>query len=446
MATTLPDGTISRFHWKIEIFGGVPLLLNALDIGVPSFALAQLVGLWGLSPMQIGVVAMASAIGSLPGSIFFGHLTDRIGRRSTLRLSLSTMAIGTALGAVSWDYLSLAAFQLIAGLGLGGTTPAVSAFVGEFAPAKHRGRLTTMMETFYVMGSLLAALGSLFILTQFGWRIAFVYGGLPLLWVLVLHKFMPESPRYLISRGRLDEARQFLAQVKERYGLSYDHLVNNPAHENGGLIASLREIWSGPLARRTACTWLLSFVMVYASFGIFVWLPTLLTASGLEILRTIQYMLVLTVIQIPAVLAAAFLVDKVGRKWLLAPAFLVCGGASYAFGRAGSPVEVLFWGSLISLSLFMVRGVWLAYTAELFPTRLRGTGAGSASAFGRVAGIIVPGAIAVLIGTWSNGYEMVFVMFAAVLFAGALSTVVLGEETKGRTLEEIAATAPARNG
>ena len=429
---------INRFHWKIELFGGLYQLLASLDLGILSFALAQLVGIWGLTPFQIGVIAVVAAAGTLVGGVLFGHTADSIGRRSTLQLSLLVTAIGTALGAVSWDYISLSVFQFIAGVGIGGVAPIVGAFVGEFAPAKHRGRLSSMLELFWISGLLLAALGSLFILPGFGWRIAFVFGALPLIWVVVQKRFVPESPRYLISRGRHDEARQFLSRVKENYGLSYDHLmVNEAVHERKGILASLGELWSGPLMRRTATTWLLWFVLVYSYYGIFVWLPTLLATNGLGIMKSIEYMLVFTSVQLPAIAVTAFLVDMIGRKGVLVPALFLCGVSSYMFGKAGSPTDVLIWGSIVSLTNIVGWGVMLGYTAELFPTRVRGTGVGAASAFGRLGQVFVPGVMALLIGSWTSGYQMVFMMFAAILIVGGVGIAILGEETKGRSLEDI---------
>jgi len=432
------EGAISRFHWKIEVIGGLPLALTAMDTLILSFALVQLVEAWHLAPMEIGAIAVAQAVGMLLGGVLIGNAADRIGRLLTLRLSLALTSLGTGLGAIAWGYLPLSMFQFIAGIGMAGVGPVVSAFVGEYAPARHRGQLSTGLELFWGLGSTLAALASLFILPFLGWRLAFVLGALPLLWALALGRFMPESPRYLVGQGRRDKARQIVARIKERYGLDYDHLMDQPASENKGLLSSVGELWSGPLMKRTLCTWLLWFVLVFTYYGIFMWLPTLMRTSGLEAMRTIQYMLVFLAAQMPAVAGAALLVDIVGRKRILITTLTLCGVSSYMFGRASSPGEILLWGSLLSLSNTVGYGVMLCYTSELFPTRLRATGAGLASSFGRLGGIAVPGAMALLISSWSTGYELVFIMFAVLLLLGALQVGFLGEETRGRTLEDIA--------
>ncbi|MBI2954054.1 MAG: MFS transporter [Chloroflexi bacterium] len=429
--------SITRFHWKIEFVGGLHLLLISLDIGVLSFALPQLVPAWGLGPTQIATIIIASGVGTLIGGIFVGNAADRIGRRYALQLSLILTAIGTALGAISWDYVSLAAFQFLAGLGIGAVAPVTGTFVGEFAPAKYRGRLSVLLELFWIGGSLAATLASIILVPGFGWRGVFIFGAIPLIWVAMQRRFMPESPRYLMSQGRHNEVRLFVEQIRQKYGLSYDHLMQQQPHANKGLLASLGELLSGPLLKRAACTWLLWFVLLYTYYGIFIWWPTLMTASGVGIMRTLEYMLVFTSVQIPGIVVASFLVDVIGRKAVIVPALFICGVAAYMFGNATSPVEILIWGSVVSTTNLAAFGVMVGYTAELFPTRVRGTGAGSASAFGRMGTVIVPAAVALLVSSWSAGFQAVFVMFAIVLLIGALGVGILGEETKGRTLEEI---------
>lgn len=440
IAAAVRDERITRFHWRIQFLGSIHLFLASVDLGILTFALAQLVGLWNLTPIHIGTIAISSAIGTFLGGIVLGNAADRIGRRTTLQLAVAAAALGTGLGALAWDYISLAAFQFIAGIGVGNVGSVAGAFIGEFAPAKYRGRLSAFLELSWITGALVAALASLLILPAFGWRLAFAFGATPFLWVLIQRRYTPESPRYLIASGKQSEAERLLNDIQQKYGLSYHHLIaTSLSRTNGSLWQSLRELWSGQLARRSACTWILWFVLAFSYYGIFVWLPTLLASSGYGVMRSIQFMLIFTAVQIPTILAVAFLVDIIGRKRVLVPALFVCSIASYLFGKATSVNEMLLWGSIVSLSNITGWGIMLGYTAELFPTRVRGTGAGAASAFGRIGAIIVPAAITLLLGSWSQGYEMVFAMFAAILFFGAINVAILGEETKGLTLEEIAA-------
>lgn len=439
IASRVDDGGLTRFHWKLEIVGGLHLLLASVDIGLLSFIYVLLVPEWHLTPWHIGAIGMANAAGTGLGAMLTGMAADRFGRKGVLRLCLALTGLGTVLGAISWDYLSLAVFQFIAGIGNGGIAPSVGVLIGEFAPARYRGRLSAMTELFWISGWLVAVLGAYLIIPQWGWRAAFVFGGIALIYVAVQGRLVPESPRFLLARGRSVEANAMLDTLRARYGILQDLSAVSASVNNRNILAGLKELWSGPLARRTACTWVLWFVLVFTYFGIFIWTPTLLAAAGYSVMRTFEFSLAFALVQFPAVILAVFCIDWLGRKWLVVPSLFICGVASYFFGSAGSFPEILFWGCLIAASNIIGWAVMLGYTAELFPTHIRGTGSGWASAFGRAGAIIVPAAMAFLMGTWSTGFQLVFIMFAIILIAGALLLAILGEETKGRTLEEISA-------
>lgn len=438
-ATTsrVDEGGLTRFHWKIEFVGGMHLLLASLDVGLLSFIYTQLVPEWHLTPWQMGSIGIANAVGTGLGAVIAGTAADRLGRKSVMRLCLAATAIGTLVGAISWDYVSLAIFQFVAGMGTAGVAPAVSVLVSEFAPARFRGRLMAITEFFWVSGWFVSVLGAYLIIPIWGWRAAFVFGGIPLIFVAIQSRLVPESPRFLLARGRKEEALRFLEMLRARYGIVQDSPSAPPSTQHRGVLAGLRELWSGHLARRTASTWILWFVLVFSYFGMFIWIPTLLATAGFSVMRTFEFAFVFTLAQFPATLLSVFVIDWVGRKWVIAPTLFICGVAAFFFGRAESFPELLVWGCLVSGSNIIGWSIMPGYTAELFPTRLRGTGTGWASAFGRLGAIIVPGAIALLLGSWASGYQIVFIMFSAVLILGALLIAILGEETKGRTLEEI---------
>jgi MFS transporter, putative metabolite:H+ symporter len=147
--------------------------------------------------------------------------------------------------------------------------------------------------------------------------------------------------------------------------------------------------------------------------------------------------LIITLAQIPGYFSAAFLVDKLGRKWTLSAYLFMTAVGAFFFRNAGVDMDILFWGSFISFFNLGAWGVVYTYTPEQYPTRVRGTGAGWAAAFGRSAGVLAPLVVGQMLGPLGLTQEPVFIMFAAVLVVGAINVLLLGEETKGRTLEEI---------
>lgn len=270
---------------------------------------------------------------------------------------------------------------------------------------------------------------------------AFVIGALPTLYVLVLRRHLHESPRYLLRKGRNVEARE----AAERLGVRTDDIEDTRTDavgvRSGGL--GLRELWGEGYARRTAMLWVLWFGMVFSYYGIFTWLPQILvTSAGYGLVKSFQFVLLITLAQIPGYFSAAYLVEKWGRKPTLVIYLLGSAVGALAFGLRGlgaeaSGAELILWGSLVSFFNLGAWGVLYGYTPELYPTGVRGSGAGWAAGVGRIGGIVGPYLVGVMLGAQGFGASSVFVMFAAVLLVIALDVLFLGEETKGRALEEI---------
>ena len=306
--------------------------------------------------------------------------------------------------------------------------------------------MLVILESFWAYGWVLAALIAYFVIPQYGWRAAFFIGALPAFYVFVLRRSLPESPRFLLSKGRTAEAEAVIASVERESGVASPAGAISPDSGRGRVVEArpevgpmqrFSELWSSAYVRRTVMLWVLWFTIVFSYYGIFTWLPTLLSEGGRGLTRSFQYVLIITLAQIPGYFSAAYLVDKVGRKWTLAPYLFLTAVGAFFFRNAGADAQILFWGCWIS---FFNRGVGrrVHLHSRAVSDPVRGTGAGWAAAFGRFGrGAGSPDG-------WPDddelgvGYELVFLLFSAVLLVGALNVMLLGEETKGKTLEEIA--------
>jgi putative MFS transporter len=310
--------------------------------------------------------------------------------------------------------------------------------VSEFSPARHRGRLVVLLESFWALGWAAATIIAYMLAAWaeargsiFPWRFAFFIGALPAFYVLVLRRSLPDSPRHLVARGRTEEAEATLRSVEAAAGVAPmpgDRLEPEP---DTGQAARVRDLFGKGLLRRTTMLWILWFTMAYSFYGIFIWLPTLLLDQGLPMVRSFGFTMIITLAQIPGYFTAAYLVERIGRKATLVPFMLLCAAASYFFGGARTPSELILWGCLVSFFNLGAWGVTYGYTPELYPTRLRGTGAGAASAFGRLGAILAPLVVGAILESASGGLPIIFTMFAGVLVTGAVGVVLLGE-TGGR--------------
>jgi putative MFS transporter len=370
------------------------------------------------------------------GSLMSGVLADRVGRKYLFQATLLIFSIATGLCGLAAGYASLLALRFLVGFGLGGELPVASTLVTEFSPAQHRGRLLVILESFWAFGWVLAAIISFLIIPRFdqGWKIAFFIGFLPAFYAFYLRRSIPESPRYLEAAGRNKEARDALRWLENQAGVQPVEITEEI--KKTAIKVRLTHLWQGKFVRRTLMLWILWFAMVYSYYGIFTWLPSLLVSSGHEVVKSFRYVLIITLAQIPGYFSAAFLVDRIGRKGTLIPFLIGCAVAAFLFGRASSGAEIILYGCLISFFNLGAWGVVYTYTPELYPTYMRGTGAGTAAAVGRIGGIIAPVIVGKILAA-GLGQRAVFAQFAAVVIVGAIAVALLGEETKRKSLESI---------
>jgi MFS transporter, putative metabolite:H+ symporter len=417
-------------------------MFDAMDIGLLSFVLVALAQEWGLSQGQVGVAISVGLFGMFVGAAVSGSLSDRYGRKAVLLATMLVYSIATGLSALVWGYGALLVLRFVTGLGLGGELPVASTLVAEVAPARRRGRMLVLLESFWAYGWILAALIGYLVVPDYGWRIAFLIGALPALYVLVLRRSLPESPRYLLRQGRVDEAREAAASFGVELGDRADDEAARGKPGDVGPASGLGALWAGGYARRTSMLWILWFGMVFSYYGIFTWLPQILVTAGYEVASSFGFVLLITLAQIPGYFSAAYLVEKWGRKPTLVSYLLGSAAAALLFGLRGlgadaSGAEILLWGSLVSFFNLGAWGVLYGYTPELYPTHARGSGAGWAAGVGRLGGIAGPYLVGVMLGEGGLGTTAVFAMFAAVLLLISLNVLFLGEETRGRTLEDI---------
>lgn len=426
---------VGKFHYTLLWVVGLGWMFDALDTGIIAFILTTLVKDWALTPAESGWIVSIGFIGMAIGAVCSGGLADRFGRKTMFATTLLIYSLATAACAFAPNLTWLLVFRFIVGVGLGGQLPVAVTLVSEYIPSHVRGRFIVLLESFWGLGWLVAALVSYFVIPKFGWQIAFLMGGLPALYVYVIIKKIPESIPYLINRGRIDEAHELVQEIERQAGVPViEHLVVRPVAEKQRV--SFKQLWSGAFARRSLMLWLIWFGIVFSYYGIFTWLPSLLVKQGYTVVQSFEYVLIMILAQLPGYVCAAWLIERLGRKATLASFITACAISAYLFGQADSMFSVMVWGCLMSFFNLGAWGVLYTYTPEQYPANIRAFGAGWASAIGRIGGIAAPIVVThMMIG--HDGFHQVFMMFTLVLLAVALVIVVLGEETQGKTLESI---------
>jgi len=436
----------SRAHRRLLLMGGLGYTFDAMDQAIMAFVLPVASVLWSLNSVQTGVLGSATYIGYFFGALSAGILGDLVGRKSVMMWALAIYSIATIASAFSHAWPVFFSCRVIAGYGAGAESVIVAPFLSEFVASRYRGSFTGALAGFFSFGFVGAALFGNFLIPSSpdAWRVAVFLTATPIVMLLWWRRALPESPRWLESRGRHAEADAIVTRLEQTIEreegitlLPPAASVPTPPTIGGGFFGNLAALWSKPLRRMTLMSWLAWFSLTSCYYAFFTWIPSLLVKSGLTITRSFGYSLLIYLAQIPGYYSAAFLVERVGRKFTIVT-YLTLGGCS-ALGLANAHDDLAITLAGFCLSFFMngtYAGLY-AYTPELFPTEVRATGCGTASAVGRIGAIISPIVVGYVFPI--AGFVGVFGITTAVLLLGAISVLILGIPTKGRSLEAITA-------
>ena len=422
---------VSREHQRLVLGSGAGWALDAMDVGLISFVMVALAAEWGLTPTTLAWIASIGFLGMAVGAAAGGSLADRVGRRRVFAATLVVYGLATGAAALSWSVASLLVFRFLIGVGLGAELPVASTLVSEFAPARIRARMVVVLEGFWAVGWVLAALIGYFVVAQGEgmWRWAFAIGALPALYAVVVRRTLPESVRFLELRGRTEEAEATVRRFERASDVAPVASPPAVARKAPGPAA----LFAAGVRARTAALWGVWFATNAAYYGVFIWLPALLVADGFSLVRSFSYTLIITLAQLPGYAAAAVLVETWGRRPTLALFLSASAGSVALFASAGSALEVVLYGCLLSFFNLGAWGALYALTQEVYPTLLRATGAGWAAGFGRFGSILAPLAVPPLL--LAGGSTLVFAVFAGVLLLGAATTLALPER-RGEGLVE----------
>lgn len=442
-----------RQHGRLLLGSGVGWALDAMDVGLISFVMAALRQQWNLDTTQLSWVASIGFVGMALGASLGGLLADRIGRRQTFALTLLVYGIATGAAALSVGVAMLMALRFLVGIGLGAELPVASTLVSEFAPRRIRGRMVVALEAFWAVGWVLAALIGYFVVPvgADGWRWALAVGVVPAAYAAVVRWGLPESVRFLELKGRHAEAEAAVVAFEQasapatpiaephRSDAVKGQLQAEPATPAVERLANEREavergsIWSRTYRGRTLALWVVWFCINLSYYGAFTWIPTLLVARGFPLVQSFEYTLIITLAQLPGYAAAAWLIEVWGRRVTLATFLAGSAVSAVFFGLATTPAAIITAGCALSFFNLGAWGALYAIGPELYPTPVRGTGTGAAAAFGRIASIIAPLSVPVLLG--GGGEALVFGVFGVAFVVAAIAALLLPDIT-GKALDE----------
>jgi len=429
---------LRRFHRRLVIALAGMILFEWVETYAFAFVAPALRDQWGLSLSTVAVVAGFGQLGAFAGGVLSGYLADRLGRRRTMLACVAlycTATVGCVLVQSPWQLLVA---RTAAHFGAQGMAVVAIVVLTEFVPAAARGRLQTYKVAVGSLGIPIAAWTGYFLVPQWvwGWRLVFALGLLGVVFAWLIRRWVPESPRWLASCGELAKADDIVRSIERQCGVQTppgNDTVPGPSTAPAPDHPRVAELWDTANRRNflVVATMWVAGLLAYSAFN--TWTPTLLSETGLDLNDTLLHSAVLATAAPLGALAAIPLIDRWDRRRTQ----LVLGSLTAAtllpFGFVRAPAAVIVLGCLVSLFFQMAVPFLQVYSAEIFPTRIRALGSGTANALSRIFNFAAPMLVAALYE--GAGYSAVFVLLAALSAVGGLVAVRFGPRTTGVSLD-----------
>lgn len=422
IGTAIDDGPWSAWQKLIVALVASAIVLDGFDNQVLGFAVPVLLREWGVTREAFAPIFALGFVGMVIGTFVGGALGDRMGRRPALIMSVIIFGIATGLSATAGSIGMLGLFRAIAGFGLGGAMPNAATLLAEFAPRRKRSMAVTLGIVCIPLGGVGGGLIAAYILPAFGWRALFLVGGImPVIVVLALALWLPESPRFLVTRpSRRNDLVRLLTKLGQEIGA--DDLLVDPSSDAGER-ASIRTLFSSEFRRDTIALWVAFIACLLTTYVVFSWAPTLLTQNGFALSIASLSVATFNIGGVAGAILAAALMPAYGSRPVMLLSAL--GGVITAVALALTPATA---DRSLLIALLAIEGGFInatqttlyALSAQIYPTRLRSTGVGSAAGFGRIGAIVSSfvGA-AVLAGGWSTFYTALAIGMAITCAATA---------------------------
>jgi MFS transporter, AAHS family, benzoate transport protein len=391
---------MTRQRYMVLIMVVFVMIFEGYDTMIMPYVMPKLEHLWHLSPLQLGSLASYGAIGLLIGSLFLGPVADRFGRRPIMIFGLIWFSVFTGLTILSNSYTSFAILRILAGIGMGGVMPIAASLAAEYAPPQRRGFYVSSVYAGLIVGWVLSGVLAILVVPSFGWRSMFSIGLLPILYALVLARWLPESLQILIKRGDIQKARQVLQRLGyAEYSNSVENLRLEAIEDNNSL-AQFSLLFKGNMALTTVLLWFTTFFTLLFMYGYASWLPTLMVKAGHGLVRSYSYGLVVSIAQVAGNLILGELTDRFGAKKITIYYFVFLIISIVLFGMGSSNVYIYFFGVLVGLFTAVQAGI-NTILAKIYPTNVRASGIGLNAGIGRLGSIFGP----IIVG-WLGGFSL----------------------------------------
>lgn len=433
MFESLDQGKVSPAQLKITALSSGGSFLDGYDISIVSIAVLTMKSQFSLTSADSTLLLGSTFIGMILGGFSLGYLTDLKGRRYLFLWDMVLFIVFTFLSAIATNFIEILIFRLLLGIAIGADYAISPTIISEFSPARHRGKLLTVngISWFfgaagsYAIGAVLAPLGDM------SWRYMFALGIIPAVIVILLRFSIPESPRWLVLQGKKEQAEKSLKKI----GIDTIGKIEKISEK-----VSYRTLFRQPYLSSTIFISVFWFSLDAATFAIALQGPTVLVSLGLTEASAAGIASVIAFLAIIGAIMTFLLVDRVGRKPITVIGFagmvVTLIGASIVLGTSKDILFIVILLVIFEISQEFGPGITNSiYPQELFPTNVRATAQGYGTTISRIGALV--GIFGFYAVTGFSGYAGGMILLAAISAVGLVSTIVLGIETKGKSLEEL---------
>jgi putative MFS transporter len=429
----------SRFHAKILIVAALSLFFDTLDTAVTGFVLASIRTMWHFDAKTIGVVSAIGLSGYLVGSFICGFVADNIGRKKTILFTLILYSAFSASRGLSKTVDMLAWLNFFTWFFVGAESSTVPTYLAELWPSRIRGKLVGWMMAFFGAGIAFSSVWSLLIIPTLGWRWALVLTAPFALIGGVMRSVLPESPRWLIRAGRPADAELVMIRIEAEVSHSTEHPLTPVVPGQAGQDQFAERTDPKQLLRAAyRNVTLMLWVAWFAEYGVLytyqIFLPTILAAEGHSIVNSFRYSVVIYSSVIPGYVLGGYLVEWLDRKYTILLSFVSIAAFGTLFAHSRSPAQIMTFAGATVFFISLGSTAIYTYTPEVYPTEIRATAMGIASAWGRVGAVTM----LLIFGRFFAIFHksLLFLVIAPVLIIAAIVVLCFGPSTRGRPLQE----------
>ena len=379
---------LNKFHGMLLFWGALLMLFDGFDLTIYGAVVPTIMEEWGISAVQAGMYGSYALFGMMFGALVFGTLADKLGRKKIILICVAIFSIFMLLAGLAPSPEMFGLFRFITGLGLGGMMPNVIGLISEYSPEGMRSRMIATIMAGYSIGGVTAAFLSMLLISNFGWESVFFFGTLPLLFLPLLAKSLPDSVGTLVDKKDHKAIQKILVQVNPTYRPSENEtfVLNKPKETS----SPVKNLFTEKRGLLTVMIWLTYFMSLLMIYGLNTWLPKFMTEAGFPLGSSLSFLLALNVGATIGAILMGWVADRWGVGRALILFFVIATISITSLGFATNMILLYVMVAIAGAATVGTQNLTHSYTSQFYPITMRSTALGWALAVGQIGGILGP--------------------------------------------------------